>query len=87
MKKVVCTFDIFKEDQIIYIIDSDNADEKMFAGLTILDNLALALANIAEDSSIDTIVIEGDPEYSIMLKENILQEANNNNFIVNVEVL
>lgn len=87
MKKLVCTFDIFKEDQIIYIVDSDSPDEKIFAGLTVLDNLALALTSIAEDSSIDTIVIEGDPEYSIMLKENILQKANNNNFIVNIEVL
>jgi hypothetical protein len=87
MKKVVCTFDIFKKDQIIYIVDSDSTDEKIFAGLTILDNLALALAGIAKDFSIDTIVIEGDPEYSIILKEDILQEANNNNFIVNIEVL
>lgn len=87
MKKIMCQFDILKEDQLFYIIDSDNNDEKVFAGLTVLDNLPLSLASIAQDSSIDTVVIEGDPDYSIILKEEILKEANSQNFNVNVEVL
>ena len=86
MKKLIGEFDIFNNNQIIQIFDTDT-NQKTPIGVTTLGNLAITLVGMANDMNIDNIIIEGNPDYAIQLHSQILQEAINLNITLDIEVL